>query len=176
MLGMPRFTLRGLMVFVAAVAYCLGISRVLGLALGTLLVILMLCYVLASLLSVRTRAICAASCSFLALFEWFDQGDAAIVLSNVDDRLPNISLPSALGGPLSAFDFLAEFPLRFLAGCGDQYHEIVFVDFAPFLRPFVVFVFWLGLALAFGLSVGTSLYTRWQGGRLERGQTSPSAS
>ncbi len=173
MLGVPRFTLGRLMVFVTATASCLGICRVLGLVPGTFFVTLLLCYLMASFLSLRTRAICAACSSFLALFDWYDQVDVAMVFSSVDDRLPTISLPTVLSAPLSVFNFLAEFPLRCIAASGNQFYEVIFVDFAPFLRPNAVFVFWMGLALAFGLSVGTSLVARWQraGFRHPRGVT-----
>jgi hypothetical protein len=152
------------MVLVTATACCLGVCRVLGLVPGTFFVALILCYLLASFLSLRTRVICAACSSFLALFDWYDQVDVAMVFSGVDDRLPIISLPRVLSAPLSVFSFLAEFPLRCIAASGDQFYEVIFVDFAPFLRPNAVFVFWMGLALAFGLSVGTSLVAAWRSG------------
>ena len=156
------------MVFVTAAACCLGVCRILGLVPGTFFVTLFLCYVWASFLSLRTRAICAACSWFFGLFEWFDPVNVAMVFSGVDERLPTISLPGVLSAPLSAFHFLAELPLRSIAACDDEYYEAIFVDFAPFMRPNAVAVFWLGLAVAFGLSVGTSLVVRWRSGGLGR--------
>jgi hypothetical protein len=163
--GVPRFTLGRLMVLVTATACCLGMFRLLGLVLGTLFVTLMLCYLLASFLSNRNRAICLACCLFFALLPWLDLGHGSFVAMGATDRLlPTISLPSVIRTPLSAFYFVAETPLYFVAEY--SYHLADVITFAGegvvTVRPYVVFVFWLGLAVAFGLSIGTSLVARWR--------------
>jgi hypothetical protein len=167
MLSTPRFTLSRLMVFVAATACCLGVCRVLGLVLGTFFVTLLLCYLMASFLSLRMRAICAACCSFFALLPWLDLGHGSFVAMGATDRLlPTISLPSVISTPLSAFYFVAETPLHCVSEYSYRFAEVITFagEGVVTVRPYVVFVFWMGLALAFGLSIGTSLVACWRSG------------
>jgi hypothetical protein len=160
----PRFTLFRLMAMVAATAYCLAISRVLGLVLGTFLVALVICYVLASLLSLRMRAICATCASFIALLPWLGLGQGAFYFPGAADQLPTVTLPSVLKSPLSAFYFVAETPLHLVAENSSEFWSVIFFDSGVgIMRPFFVFVFWLGIALVFGMSAGTSLYADRRG-------------
>lgn len=176
MFSLPRFTLRGLMMFVAAIAYCLGLSRVLGLVLGTFLFALIGCYVLASFLSLRARVICAACCSFFVLLPWLGLGHGAFIFPGATDSFPIILLPSVIEIPLSAFYWVAETPLYLVAADGNEFSQVIFFagEGVARVRPFIVFVFWLSFAIVFALSVGVALYAKWRCGRIERlqGQSS----
>jgi hypothetical protein len=174
MAGTPHFTLARLMAMVAATAYCLAISRVLGLVLGTFLVALVICYVLASLLSPRARTICAACASFIALLPWLGLGHGAFYFPGAAEQLPTITLPSVLESPLSALYFVAETPLHLVAESNSEFWGVVFFDSGVgIMRPFVVFVFWLGIALVFGLSAGASLFADRRRGRSDPPEAPP---
>jgi hypothetical protein len=158
----PRFTVRGLMALTAVTACCLGLSVAIGLVLGTFLVALLICYLLASVLSVRARALAAAFCLVLTMFSCFDEGAGSFVLTSFDHRLPTIALPGILHGPGRGIYFLSECPLDLVAAIGPPYSDVIYLDFAPFMSHLALRYFWLGFATAFGVSIGTSLGTDWQ--------------
>ena len=159
--NMCRFTLSQLLITVAIIAYCLGMCIILGWILGEFFVTLMLCYVLISHISIRSRAICAGCCSFLSLLPWLGLGQGVFFYPGAYDSLPSISLPSVLEVPLSWIYFVAETPLYLVAEYNYRFREDIFFN-SPLgiMRRFAFFVFWLGFALVFGLSIGSSWYAK----------------
>jgi hypothetical protein len=172
MFATPRFTVRGLMVFIAAVACCLGGSRALGLVLGTFLAALIICYLLASFLSVRARIICASCASFFALLPWLGLGRGSFVLMGPTDRLlPTVALPHVIEVSLAWVYWVAETPVYCISEYSHEFADVILFagEGIATVRPFIVFVFWLGVAIVFALSVGTSRCADWRRRRLFQG-------
>jgi hypothetical protein len=172
MIVTPQFTLRGLMVFMVAIACCLSVSRAIGLVLGTFLVALVMCYVLASFQSVRARVICAMCASFFALLPWLGLGHGSFVLMGTSPQsLPTVSIPSVIRPPLAALYALAQGPLNCVPADGNEFSQVIFFagEGVATVRPFIVFIFWLGFALTFSLSIGYSLLANWLRRKAQRG-------
>jgi len=158
---MRRFTLSQLLIMVAAIAYCIGMYRFLGRVLGNFFILLMICYAMASFLSLRTRAVGVGVCSFFALLPWLGLGGGAFSYPGTRFSLPTVALPSLLEIPLSWIYFLAEMPLDLVAENSPEFWEAIFFDTSlGIMRPFAIFVFWLGFALVFGLSIGIFWYAK----------------
>jgi len=152
-----------LVVIVAAAAFCLAFAWLLGLVPGSFLVVLTSCYVLASSLPIRARAICAACCASMALLPWLGLGHGSMIVVGIGDRLlPTVSLPEALQTPFSVLYDIAETPFRIVFPNGNDLEEFIYFQGEGLVtvRPFVVFLFWLGLCLAFGMSITTSFLNR----------------
>ena len=160
-----RFTIRGLMLFVAAVACYLAARRALGLVLGAFLTVLVICYALASLLSTRTRMTCAALSALFAVLPWLGLGYGSFVLMGTPDLLlPTIDLPLDIQVPLSWLYWFAETPLYVTSEYSDEFADFICFagEGAVTVRPFVVFVFWLGFTVTFFLSITSPFVTRRQ--------------
>jgi len=158
--------IRRLLVIAAATAYCLTLAWLLGLVPGSFLVVLTSCYVLASSLPIRARAICAVCCASMALLPWLGLGHGSFILmgptEQSDRLLPTLTLPEAFQALLSVLYSIAETPFRIVFPNGNDLEEFIYFQGEGLVtvRPFVVFLFWLGLCLAFGMSIATSLWKR----------------
>jgi len=173
----PSYTLRGLLTFIAVVACCLGIGRALGFVLGTSFTVLVGCYLVASYFSLRVRIVLLIVALSFALLPWFGIPGYSFATIGPNPRLlPYIDLPEALVSPLSAVYWLAAAPPHLAGDFSHEFAELVFFPRGKTaVRPFVVFVLWLGIAIVLFLSIGFSLLAQRRRSHAPSGSENPAA-
>jgi hypothetical protein len=99
----------------------------------------------------------------MALLPWLGLGHGSMIVVGIGDHLlPTVKLPETVYAPLSVLYTVAEAPFRVEFPNGNDLEEFIYFQGEGLVtvRPFVVFLLWLGLCLAFGMSIAKSLWKR----------------
>lgn len=155
-----HYTSQGLLSTATALAIFLAVWRRGGVVLAAFAVILAVCYALASLLSNRARLNLAIVALFFASLPWLGLGHGEFVAMGPHEQiLPTIQLPNTIHNLLFWPYWAAETPLYILAEYSDACNEVICFagEGLMTVRPFVVFVYWLGIGLAIVSPAAASL-------------------
>jgi hypothetical protein len=88
-------------------------------------------------------ALCAVICCVLP---WFNLGRGAFIYPGASKPLPTFAVPQLLHEPLSRAYGIAQFPVQRATRVHSEISEFVYFADSGTVRPFVVFIFWLGIA------------------------------
>ncbi len=153
-----QFTLPDLMALVAGLAVVLAVLPRITPLLAAIAALFVTPYLLATKLSVRARAICAACFVLLAILPWVSIEAGYIYVSGLELKVP---FPSDMRGPLGRlYRVVVEGPLFPVSPDESELYFALFFSGEGVVtaRPTAVSVFWLIPALALLTSLGVSRF------------------
>ena len=145
------FSLWSFLLAIALIGACLGAGVRLGIVLGVYGTLLVCVYFVARRMGRTTAATCLVVVLFLAVVPWFGVGRGVLIAIGTEQRLPTIPTPASARDILRGIYDISALPVEVPAFFfGGSFAHFAYFANSHTVRPFVVFVFWLGIALTVG--------------------------